>query len=45
MVAWRSYIEAETLSVLREETPGGDSHTESYKLGGHRVTLGVKKAN
>ncbi|MDD4859160.1 MAG: isoleucine--tRNA ligase [Dehalococcoidales bacterium] len=38
------YIRQETLSgELMGEMPPPDSHSESFKLGGHEVTLGVKK--
>ncbi|MFC1899209.1 isoleucine--tRNA ligase [Chloroflexota bacterium] len=39
-----SYIKHETLtSELIEEAPSEDAFSESYKLGGHEILLGVKK--
>ncbi|MFH1032252.1 MAG: isoleucine--tRNA ligase [Chloroflexota bacterium] len=43
MDTWRAYIEIETLSVLRDESPQEDAFKESYKLEGHEILLGVKK--
>jgi len=43
MNTWSAYIEMETLSVLLEEPPSKDSFSESHKLSGHELTLGVKR--
>jgi isoleucyl-tRNA synthetase len=40
---WEAYIEMETLSALLAEPPNEDTFSESYKLGGHEILLGVKK--
>jgi len=38
------YIAAETLAVeVRAGAPGKDSHTESFKVGGEQVTVGVRR--
>jgi len=43
---WADYLKAETLSLelVAGPVPGDVPWTESFKLGGHAVTLGVKKA-
>ncbi len=44
MADFADYIKQETLSrQLVEGIPGEDIVTESYKLGGHNIKLGVKK--
>ncbi len=44
MVDFADYIKQETLSrQLIEGVPGEGAFTESYKLGGYDILLGVKK--
>jgi isoleucyl-tRNA synthetase len=43
---WAEYIQAETLSVklVSGSVPGDVPRSESFKLGGHSLHLGVEKA-
>jgi isoleucyl-tRNA synthetase len=44
MVSWADYIQVETLTTdLVAGSPTGDAHTETHKVEGSEVTLGVRR--
>ena len=45
MTKFADYIKQETLSrELISAVPPGESHTEKFRISGHEISLGIKKA-